>query len=863
MTGTCHNRRVFERLRAPYDLRDYQRQVIDAVAGRDNAWVVLPPGAGKTLTGFEAARRRGEPIVVFAPNTAIQGQWLELWGRYRPADVRATADRALPTPVTVLTYQSLASFDPDAEVHADGRQRSPMHRLRAGGRELVDALRATGRITLVLDECHHLLDTWGTLIDELLRDLPEATVIGLTATPPSRLGEQQAELVARLFGEPVTGPSVPAVVRTGHLAPFTELAWLVTPTAAERDWLAAEAVRFAELTTDVLTPEFLAWLDARIVRRANATTGAAVPWPRFARDHPALALAALRMHHAGLLDLPHGARLREEHRRPPTADDWVALIGDYATRGLPDGSPRRAAIRAALPSVGYQLTSRGVRGGRSPIDRVLARSEAKTAAVREILAGEYCSLGEQLRAVVMCDYERASATLPARLEGVLDAQAGSARLVLAELAADPRTEQLAPILVTGRTVAAPASVAREFAAFCAEQGVRLDAVPDDGLVELTGPWESRTWVPLATRFFEDGGTRALIGTRALLGEGWDAHTVNTLVDLTEATTATSVVQTRGRALRLDPAWPDKVANNWSVVCVSPDHPRGAADWDRFVRKHDGYFAVTGDGTVAAGVAHVDPGLSPYAPPDAAEFDAFNAAMLERAAERAKVRELWRIGSDFADRPVHAVRVRTPRTAAGDGRAAGQPPDAVPGPRGVRGLPWWARVRALRWLRAAGDGPDLYAVAAAVAEALRGAGLIGGGPEAVRIEPDGSGHAHVEVVGVSTAESRVFATALDEVLSAPADPRYLVPRYVVAPPGPLAAVRALTGVPYRNAVVHHAVPAVLGDRRDRADRFARAWNRWISAGTAIYTRTPEGAALLTAQDGGSPLDATTALRVTWS
>ena len=39
-------------------------------------------------------------------------------------------------------------------------------------------------------------------------------------------------------------------------------------------------------------------------------------------------------------------------------------------------------------------------------------------------------------------------------------------------------------------------------------------------------WEPRRYVPLVTRFFTEGGTRGLIGTRALLGEGWDAPAVN-------------------------------------------------------------------------------------------------------------------------------------------------------------------------------------------------------------------------------------------------------------------------------------------------------------------------------------------------
>jgi len=50
------------------------------------------------------------------------------------------------------------------------------------------------------------------------------------------------------------------------------------------------------------------------------------------------------------------------------------------------------------------------------------------------------------------------------------------------------------------------------------------------------------------------------------------------------------VQARGRALRLDGGWAEKVADNWAVVCLTADHPKGAADYARFVRKHDRYFA---------------------------------------------------------------------------------------------------------------------------------------------------------------------------------------------------------------------------------------------------------------------------------
>ena len=149
------------------------------------------------------------------------------------------------------------------------------------------------------------------------------------------------------------------------------------------------------------------------------------------------------------------------------------------------------------------------------------------------------------------------------------------------------------------------------------------AAGEDGLSVLTGGWTSREWVPHVTAFFEGGGCRVLVGTRGLLGEGWDARSVSGLVDLTAATTSTAVVQTRGRALRVDPTWPDKVALTWSVVCVAPAHPRGGNDWDRLVRKHTGFYGVDDAGDVVDGVGHLDAAFSPFAPPEAEGFDAVN------------------------------------------------------------------------------------------------------------------------------------------------------------------------------------------------------------------------------------------------
>ncbi|MCB0905826.1 MAG: DEAD/DEAH box helicase family protein [Nocardioidaceae bacterium] len=919
----------------PLRLRRHQELSLAALdqawaAGRVRALVELPPGAGKTLVGLETARRlladaRVRKVVVLGPNTAIQGQWATGAARL---GLRVTDDRLLPDEVTALTYQSLAVFDADDEVDDDAIEQDLLSRLHDNGAALVRAMQDAGPLLLVLDECHHLLEVWGRLLGEVLDQLPQARVLGLTATPPESLTTDQAALVADLFGETVFEASIPAAVREGDLAPFAELAWLVTPTASEEEWLAGQAARFTALVHQLTDPAFgstpfLSWVDARFLSPD-------VGWAEIARGDPPLARAALRLHHAGLLELPVGARVTEEVRTDPTADDWVLLVDDWLRRGLAltgDAADDEvvAAVRRALPSVGFQWTKRGIRRGRSTVDRVLARSAAKTVAAVQIAATEHLNLGDRLRLLMLCDHEEASATLPADLDGVIDAQTGSARAVLSALREAPDTAVLGPLLVTGRTVAGDAAVVERLRDFVATRDATLAAgltlvAAEQGDTVLGGSWTSRQWVPHVTAFFESGGCRVLVGTRGLLGEGWDARSVSGLVDLTAVTTSTAVVQTRGRALRTDPAWPDKVALTWSVVCVAPGHPKGANDWDRLVRKHDGFYGVDDAGDVVDGVGHLDAAFSPYAPPPLEELDAVNARMVLRSEDRAAIAARWRVGAPYDDRVTRTLRLLpSPTRAIGDGGAApavvvrpgalvlregGRPSlgagvgllsglgaaglgagvlatstalatTPVPGAAAVAGLGSLAVAAGARGRSLVAHGRDLLAEAAlppgigqiarAVADAMRVSGLLPVGAEAVRVDVEPDGEYRCTLQGVTEDASAQFALALDEALSPIVRPRYVVPRWtlVTVPTGWWAAVRASYGRITMTGETWHPVPTVLGVNAQRAQAYGRAWVHWVGGGDALYTGSAEGAGVLAAQQGADPFDVTTVLRRHWA
>ncbi|WP_193627307.1 DEAD/DEAH box helicase family protein [Brevibacterium sp. CFH 10365] len=824
------------------------------------SWIVLPPGAGKTRVGIEYAahlldRNLVERVVALGPNTAIQAQWAEEWNRLGEGRPPAGSTRDLTQTFTALTYQSLAVFDTDGEPEdesAASNQHSLLASLAPGGRALVDNLLAAGPMLLILDECHHLLEVWGRLLSDLLALLPDIWVLGLTATPPATMSNRQRELVTDLFSAIRYSASIPALVKEGDLVPFADLVWVTEPTRDEQDWLSAQAERHSEFITGVLDPDqgtigLLEWVD----RRFLGDRAESVSWQTMSRQHPELCDAALRLHHADLLRLPPGARPGEQHRRDPDPDDWARLIEDWMRHHLlvsetPSDQDLAEEIRRRLPAIGHRWTRHGIIAGRSPTDRVLSHSASKPLACVDIVSAEAAALGDHLRMLVLCDFESATATLAADVRDVLDERSGSALLTLETLAADSRTARLNPLLVSGRTVAGPPDVLHALIEHIAVDDAGLAARlsvtdPIAGVSRVDGRWTSRDWVPYVTSFFASGSAQVLIGTRALLGEGWDAPAVTGLIDLTSATTPTAVTQTRGRALREDPKWADKVALNWTVVCISPDHPRGGQDWSRVVRKHDGFFGTDSSGEIVDGVAHIDPAFSPFYPPED-DIDAINARMTRRSRSRAEVAERWHVGADYRDEELRSVRIvadtaRAVPEAAGTERApdiartegAADAEGIIPMPRHSDGdpgtiLPFalrapvvivWAAVGFLmvtaaalsggaaawalgliaaglllslpvlltvaggRRQRVYGATPTVAQIAGATAEALHTLGLSSAGADAVRLTIDSHGDLRCHL-DADPASAEAFALALDEAVSPIGDPRYLLPCWQLPP-----------------------------------------------------------------------------------
>ena len=815
----------------------------------------------------EAARRRWiDELARDGRSPARASAWLdELAAFNRSAYTRGIRSRA-------AAVRRVDELDDDAVAAL----------LSSSAKERLDALIDDGVATIVVDECHHLRAHWAVVVQYLRRRLAAAgrapTLIGLTATAPSREDPSYARYHA-LLGEVDAEVPVPAVIRAGCLAPARELAWFTLPTPEETGFLATAGAELRHrIAQFLLAPDGVDYL--------LGVVAPGMPADALGADEPRLVRALVAGFDADpVLAAAAGAVLRRTGDYTPTplsvlavpllpeldtldAAEELQLLARYALdRLLPDQDRRGEwnAVRETLRGFGMHLTDAGIRAGRSPVDVITAGSRAKDVAVVDILRRELAALGPRLRAVVVTDAAERSAVH--RALDVLAAPgrpgaAGGARRCYDVLLSDADLRALSPVLLTGREVRVLHGRDELLERLRERTGADLPA-RDDGWSLRASAGEARAELVLAvSRLVAEGRVRLVVGTRGLLGEGWDCPAVNTLVDLTTVTTSTAVAQLRGRGMRLDASWPGKVAHTWSVTCLLPAGAGlvSSTELDRLRRKADSTWSAAprtedddrpGDPVVETGLAAVlGPArlrtldrLAAGAAP--ADVEALNAATAAGLDDRAGERRRWMAGAFTGpDRRGRSGAVLDAVAVAG---AAGLLR------RGSPAALWSAAARAvLDAMTATGrldapegrPGPELL--------------VLGGGAGT-----DGGAETVVALTGADAACRSRYAEVLCSLLSVPGRrrPRFVLEVMPVAltrtgsrPPGPLR--RWLAGLlgcrdwgPGGRSL-YLAVPSALASSRSDAETFMAAWRRRVGP-CRLHLVSGAGAAdaLLAGRGGG--------------
>mgnify|MGYP003087203131 FL=1 len=794
--------------------------------------------------------------------------------------------------------------------------------LGPGARARLDALVTAGVATIVLDECHHLKAHWAIVVHYLVRRLKRAglspTLIGLTATEPS--GEDRsARRYRALLGDVDAEVPVPAVIRAGHLAPCRQLAWFTLPSPEETTFLATAGEELHHRVSELLlSPEGIDYLLEVVAPPISSTApggeSGSGPLPRIAGADDDHAPTTARPHEedelvhrivAGfdadpLLAASAAALLRKTGSYRGTAlstrvvpllpeldlldlDDELRLLGRYAHDRLLAAPERRRdweSTRELLRGFGLYLTDSGIRAGRSPVDTITAASRAKDTAVVNILRHELDSIGERLRAVVVTDAAEHSA--PHRALDVLvpasrPGPAGGAVRCMSTLLSDAELRSLHPVLLTSSRLSLASGDTSLLDRLRRSTGLALPATDDGWMLSVTGQGVGSAGLVLAvSELVAAGKVRLVVGTRGLLGEGWDCPAVNTLIDLTAATTSASTQQLRGRTMRLDPGWVDKVAHNWSVTCLLPSHPRLRSDPDlkrlrrkaehlwSLVRIDDPASAPVSASDEPGGAPVVETGLDAMLSPvqrrllerldDGAspeDIDALNSATLAGLDRRVELRR-WLAQAPAADRVSQRGRGRVLEAV-----------EITSAPALLRrGSPtafWSAAARAVldvvlpRYnLTADGDSADGPRPDLVIRESATDS--LGGSRPRVLIGLD----------GVGTRQSARFADILTELLSSPGRrPRFILEAATATlargtAEQPLNGLRRLLGrllalgAWNHDDSVHLAVPTALARSRADMEALVHSWSTRVGpCRLHLVADADDATALLSCLGSGGP------------
>ena len=657
--------------------RNYQKQVLDKFQeyqADGHVHLVAAPGSGKTTIGIELIARFDKPALVLVPTVTIREQWVD---RIRQAfledenQVISLVSQNLKDmkQITIATYQAFHSAMQQVQSQEDNGEVEDFV-----GFDLIARLKERGVETLCLDECHHLRNEWWKSLEDFRKNYQQLQVISLTATPPYDSEPELWERYLQMCGEIDQEITVPELVKEDTLCPHQDFVYICFPTKEEDKHLEEfEDTKWQYVSQLVVDSDFQELIRSSKVLKGEISADMLLENPKY--------LSALLIYlQAQKMEIPKHLRdLLGAEGLPALNYYWIEVLLQGLLYQTPDWyedpQETKKKIEAELKSRGL-IEKRQVFLVKSKAnDQILNQSLGKLSGIADIFATEYASLGKDLRQLVLADYIRKDF---ANYLG--DDQAPITQLgVLPYFETIRRSAQKqglsVPIAVlSGSVVIIPAIVKAELEALIPNTSLTFSAIGklDQGTYLQVGfPSSFKGMVAAVTELFQRGSIQVLVGTKSLLGEGWDAPCVNSLILGSFVGSFMLSNQMRGRAIRIWPGHPDKTSNIWHLVAIKPyKNPvfskedqeeqdlNPYQDLQTLARRMDHFLGLSyKEDTIETGLDRLD---FPEFPFKKKKLEDYNEKIMELSKDRASLRKKWQEALVVADKLEIVNEVATDR-----------------------------------------------------------------------------------------------------------------------------------------------------------------------------------------------------------
>lgn len=640
-----------------YPWRKYQQRVLDALQDqiRDNhLHVIAPPGSGKTVLGLEVAVRLNKPTLIIAPSIAIRNQWVQRFAEmFTPDSITPewiSKDIRHPGFLTVITYQALhaaANHLTIEEVEAE-EETAENEKEKSNGNnkfinEVATPLKQCGVKTVIMDEAHHLKNDWWQTLT-LLNEQLQPVIVGLTATPPYDGTAQEWQRYISLNGLVDTEISVPELVIEGDLCPHQDYIYFTRPTPGEYLQIKNFRQQVSKLFGELLQDEIL--ISAIENHPFCKSPMANQEW---IYDNLSCYSSAIIYMNAcnrpvtfEQLDI-----IGVIPKEIPAMDaGWMEILLDFYLFRDPENftsfKEHQQSLENKLRHYGALESKRINLSRPRRIGSILTGSVSKLQGIEKIVEYEFKIMQHDLRMVILSDYIRKEFLVNDTVNDLELNKVGI--LPIFELLRRKYGVAIQLGVLTGSIIILPAAIKPLLEKKLSSNkisGIYYSTLPYDSAyvsIQLNETIKHEI-VAIVTDLFQAGAIEVLIGTKSLLGEGWDAPAINSLILASFVGSFVLSNQMRGRAIRTQSGNPDKTGNIWHLVCVDPASKSGGDDLEIMERRFNSFVGIScsNDPVIENGSGRLD---IPINITDPGVMELKNDSTFLLAGDRKTLKERW-------------------------------------------------------------------------------------------------------------------------------------------------------------------------------------------------------------------------------
>jgi len=858
--------------------------------------VIAAPGAGKTTLGIETIARLNRPVLILCPTNTIKNQWKEricnsfLEEKYYGI---VSTDIRNPKFITVITYQALlAAFcgkieeeqkeeNNFTEEETDDDSITGSKRFNQSKADKIIKILKEAHISLLcFDEAHHLRKEWWKALTYLVEELAPEQTLALTATPPYDADLNEWQRYEELCGTIDEVISIPELVKNGDLCPHQDFIHFSSLRDSENDVLRKYNAHIGTFLSKIMQDRaLLLYLSGMSFLNPTDSDIEKI------FDNPEFYISIASLLKAQGIELPKAflqlfdARQAEIPRfSMKQAKIFLNAFLITKTAEFPGMEGKIEDYTNLAKKLGLVQNKKIVLNDSKKYQKQISNSLGKLDSIVQIVELENNSLGKNLRMVILADYIKANDVDNSHL-GVIPIW----RTLKSKFA-----DRISLGVLCGSLIILPKNLTESLYKLLDEYSVSADCIsvsdyPEDGNFIKITPKDSAKHciVSMITEMFNRGYVTVLVGTQALLGEGWDAPCINSLILSSTVSSYMLSNQMRGRAIRIDKNNPEKISNIWHLASIRVSRPSDFMeniifqktqsdvdteicssdfyDLDQLSKRFEGFEAPSyfENNEITSGIDRV---LSKdvYKNIPTQKEHAFlrlNKITMEMAKNRQQTKDWWTealyLGYNRSMMSL-STGVDTPCLTAKSLVYHGYKElfytiaslflvilsTITPGRTMIYILPivlivfiCCMLVIAIKYLKTGSVEGVMKQVAIVHLEALSYQGLIKTSLKNVGLSIQNSQYGvFVTCKNLPVEENNLLIKALQEFLDPIDNPRYIM-------------IRKEKFANFINQIDYFAIPMILSSKKKDVDIFKQLWNKYIDPCDIAYTRNLEGRKLL--------------------